>query len=29
MQRNVATIVAGLGGDPTVFERCLQDSAGR
>ena len=24
MQLNVATIVAGLGGDPTVFEQCLQ-----
>jgi zinc/manganese transport system substrate-binding protein len=29
MQRNVTTIVAGLGGDPTVLERCLQDSARR
>jgi ABC-type Zn uptake system ZnuABC Zn-binding protein ZnuA len=29
MQRNVATIVAGLGGDATVFEQCLQDGAVR
>jgi zinc/manganese transport system substrate-binding protein len=29
MQLNAATIVAGLGGDPAVFEQCLQDRAGR
>ncbi|MGH8063800.1 MAG: metal ABC transporter substrate-binding protein [Candidatus Entotheonellia bacterium] len=29
MQRNAATIVAGLGGDATVLEQCLQDKAGR
>jgi zinc/manganese transport system substrate-binding protein len=29
MQRNVATIVAGLGGDATVFEQCLRDGAAR
>jgi zinc/manganese transport system substrate-binding protein len=29
MQLNAATIVAGLGGDATVLEQCLQDKAGR
>jgi ABC-type Zn uptake system ZnuABC Zn-binding protein ZnuA len=29
MQLNVATIVAGLGGDPTSFDQCLQGSSGR
>jgi zinc/manganese transport system substrate-binding protein len=29
MRRNVLTIVAGLGGDATTFERCLQDGAAR
>jgi zinc/manganese transport system substrate-binding protein len=28
MQYNVATIVAGLGGDATVFARCLRDGTG-
>lgn len=29
MRRNVVTIVAGLGGDATIFERCLQNGAAR
>jgi zinc/manganese transport system substrate-binding protein len=29
MQLNVATIVAGLGGDLTALEQCLQDRGGR
>ena len=29
MQRNVTTIVAGLGGDAAVFDQCLQDAAVR
>jgi ABC-type Zn uptake system ZnuABC Zn-binding protein ZnuA len=29
MQLNAATIVAGLGGDPTAFEQCLQERGGR
>jgi zinc/manganese transport system substrate-binding protein len=29
MRRNVTTIVAALGGDPAVFEQCLQDQPAR